>query len=182
MSKLFALTAAALMATSTVAMADDMNGDAEKGAKDFNKCKSCHMIASADETLVKGGKTGPNLYGVIGRPVASYDGFKYGDGILAVGATGMVWDEAALTEYVADPTAYIDTHGGSGRSKMTFKLKGGENVAAYLATFSDAPDEATSGDGSEAGENMEANDDVAEDSKGQEHKQETDHNQAGKTD
>ena len=58
-----------------------------------------------------------------------------GDGILAVGATGMVWDEALLAEYVVDPTAFVDTHGGSGKSKMTFKLaKGGEDIAAYLAS------------------------------------------------
>ena len=35
-TKLFALTAAALMATSAAAFA----GDAEAGAKEFNKCKS----------------------------------------------------------------------------------------------------------------------------------------------
>ena len=111
-------------------------GDAAKGESEFKKCKACHMIVAADGTeIVKGGKTGPNLYGVIGRPVASEEGFKYGDGILAVGATGAVWDEASLAEYLLDPTAYIDTHGGEGKSKMTFKLKkGGEDIAAYLAS------------------------------------------------
>ncbi|AJE47879.1 c-type cytochrome [Celeribacter indicus] len=138
MTKLFAFTAAALLASTAATFAQ---GDAANGEKEFRKCKSCHMIASEEETFVKGGKTGPNLHGVVGRPVASVEGFNYGDGILAVGATGAVWDEASLAEYVADPTEYIDTHGGSGRSKMTFKLpKGGEDVAAYLATFSeDAP-------------------------------------------
>ena len=53
----------------------------------------------------------------------------------SVGASGAVWDEAGLAEYLLDPTAYIDTHGGEGKSKMTFKLKkGGEDVAAYLAS------------------------------------------------
>lgn len=136
MTKFFAFTAAALMATSTAAFA----GDADAGAKDFRKCKSCHMIASADETIVKGGKTGPNLYGVVGRPVASVDGFKYGKGILAVGEAGVVWTEELITEYVADPTKFIDTHGGSGRSKMTFKLKDGTDVAAYLASVAPAPE------------------------------------------
>lgn len=41
--------------------------DAAKGEKEFNKCKACHMIASDSETIVKGGKIGPNLHGVIGR-------------------------------------------------------------------------------------------------------------------
>ena len=34
-------------------------GDADKGAKVFKKCKSCHMIQDdAGNNIVKGGKTG----------------------------------------------------------------------------------------------------------------------------
>ena len=37
-------------------------GDADKGAKDFKKCKSCHMIPDdAGNNIVKGWKTDPNL-------------------------------------------------------------------------------------------------------------------------
>ncbi|EAQ23170.1 c-type cytochrome [Roseovarius sp. 217] len=107
-------------------------GDAAKGEKEFNKCKACHMIASDSETIVKGGKTGPNLYGVIGRAAGSVEDFKYSDGLAAKGADGLVWDEAELAAYVKDPSEYLGS-----RSKMTFKLaKGAEDVAAYLATFS----------------------------------------------
>jgi len=111
-------------------------GDAEAGAKLFSKCKACHSIVADDGTaVVKGGKVGPNLYGVVGRPAASYPDFKYGDGIKAAAAAGLVWDEALIAEYVVDPTKFIDSHGGEGASKMTFKLpKGGEDVAAYLAS------------------------------------------------
>ncbi|SFJ16049.1 c-type cytochrome [Celeribacter neptunius] len=152
MTKFFAITAAALLATSTAALADGHGaGDAEKGAKEFNKCKACHMIASADETIVKGGKTGPNLYGVVGRPVASVEDFKYGDGIIAVGETGMVWTPELITEYAMDPTKFIDTHGGSGRSKMTFKIKDASNIVAYLASVGPAMEE-TMDEGDEAGE------------------------------
>ncbi|KJS40285.1 MAG: cytochrome C550 [Roseovarius sp. BRH_c41] len=106
-------------------------GDAAKGEKEFNKCKACHMIASDSETIVKGGKTGPNLYGVIGRAAGSVEDFKYSDGLAAKGADGLVWDEAELAAYVKDPSEYLGS-----RSKMTFKLaKGAEDVAAYLATF-----------------------------------------------
>ena len=112
-------------------------GDAEAGAKLFTKCKACHSIIADDGTaIVKGGKVGPNLYGIVGRPAASEEGFKYGDGIMAAAAAGLVWDEALITEYVVDPTKFIDSHGGTGASKMTFKLpKGGEDVAAYLASL-----------------------------------------------
>ena len=82
-------------------------------------------------------KTGPDLGGVIGRPVASVADFKYGDSILAVGATGAVWDEASLAIYAADPTAWLKEKTGddAAKSKMTFKLAaGGEDIAAWLAT------------------------------------------------
>ena len=112
--------------------------DAAAGEKEFNKCKACHSIISTDGTdIVKGGKTGPNLYGVIGRPVASVADFKYGESILAVGAAGVVWDEALLTAYVTDPVAWLKEQTGdnAAKSKMSFKLaKGGADVAAYLAS------------------------------------------------
>ena len=127
------LAALAPLAFATPSLAQD----AAAGEKTFAKCKACHAITAPDGTsIVKGGKVGPNLYGIVGRPAASYPDFKYGDGILAAAAAGLVWDEALIAEYVVDPTAFIDTHGGSGKSKMTFKLaKGGEDIAAYLATF-----------------------------------------------
>ena len=127
---LYATLAAVALATPSFA------GDAAVGEKTFAKCKSCHMIVAPDGTeIVKGGKVGPNLYGVVGRAAASVEGFKYGDGIMKAGENGLVWDEALIAEYVVDPTKFIDTHGGEGKSKMTFKLaKGGEDVAAYLAS------------------------------------------------
>ena len=83
------------------AAAPALAGDPAAGEKGFNKCKACHSIIAADGTeVVKGGKTGPNLWGVIGRPVASAADFAYGDSIKAVGATGAVWDEAALDTYL----------------------------------------------------------------------------------
>lgn len=112
--------------------------DPAAGEKGFNKCKACHTVTLADGTVaVKGGKTGPDLGGVIGRPVASVADFKYGDSILAVGATGAVWDEASLAIYAADPTAWLKEKTGDdgAKSKMTFKLAaGGEDIAAWLAT------------------------------------------------
>jgi cytochrome c len=118
-------------------------GDPAVGEDLFKKCKSCHSIVAEDGTAIqKGGKVGPNLYGVIGRPVASFPDFKYGDGILAVGATGLVWDEALLAAYLVDPSAWLEEKSGdaSAKSKMTFKLpEGGEDMAAYLASVAPAP-------------------------------------------
>ncbi|MDG1473151.1 MAG: cytochrome C [Ascidiaceihabitans sp.] len=129
-------------------------GDAEAGEKIFGKCKSCHMIVSdTDEVIAKGGKSGPNLYAVIGRTAGSTEGFKYGKDIIAAGEAGLVWDEALIAEYVVDPKKFLQTFLDSkkAKSKMSFRLKkGGEDVAAYLASVGPAPaedDAATSTDG-----------------------------------
>lgn len=113
-------------------------GDAAKGESEFKKCKSCHAIVADDGTeIVKGGKTGPNLYGVVGRAVGSAADFKYGESILELKEKGVVWDEAMLAAYLLDPTAWLKEQLGEddAKSKMTFKLaKGGEDIAAYLAS------------------------------------------------
>ncbi|HBB82182.1 MAG TPA: cytochrome C, partial [Sulfitobacter sp.] len=44
------------------------SGDAEAGEKVFRKCKSCHMIQDDEgNDIQKGGRTGPNLYGIYNR-------------------------------------------------------------------------------------------------------------------
>ena len=127
------IVAAALLSSPAFA------GDAAKGEADFKKCKSCHAITATDGTeIVKGGKTGPNLFGVIGRQIGSVADFKDGDAIVAAGADGSVWDEASLAAYVVDPAKWLQDKTGdaAAKSKMTFKLaKGGEDMAAYLATL-----------------------------------------------
>ena len=139
-TKLLAPTAA-LLALAAPAFAE---GDAAAGESDFKKCKACHMIVADDGTEIqKGGKTGPNLYGVIGRAVGSAD-FKYGDALVAIGEGGLVWDEVELAAYITDPKAWVkDKTGDDGaKSKMTFKLtKGQEDMAAYLASVSPAMEE-----------------------------------------
>ena len=116
-------------------------GDPAKGEENFKKCKSCHSITAPDGTEVqKGGKTGPNLYGVVGRTVGSAADFKYGPGLLEVNAKGTVWDEAEIATYLADPTAWVKVAAGddAAKSKMSFKLTDAEvaaDMAAFLATL-----------------------------------------------
>lgn len=128
---------AALLATPALA------GDPVAGETTFKKCKACHMIVAPDGTEIqRGGKVGPNLFGVVGRPIASFADFKYGDSILAAGADGTVWDEAMIAAYVIDPSAWLKEKTGDAgaKSRMSFKLaKGGEDVAAYLASLNPAP-------------------------------------------
>lgn len=130
---LLAIAAAALGAPA-------LAGDPAAGEESFKKCKTCHSIIAPDGTEIqKGGRTGPNLYGVIGRGVASDPDFSYGESIAALGASGAVWDAASLAAYVVDPAAYLKSALGDdgARSKMSFKLAtGGEDIVAYLASVS----------------------------------------------
>lgn len=120
-------------------------GDAEAGEKVFKKCKSCHMIVSDDgEAIQKGGKTGPNLYGLFERVAGSAD-YKYGKSIVAAGEAGLAWNEEDFVNYVADPKKFLATYldDSKAKSKMSFKLKDAEdaaNVWAYLVSVGPQPE------------------------------------------
>ncbi|MBV1903482.1 MAG: c-type cytochrome [Marinosulfonomonas sp.] len=133
MKKVTLATAALVMSFAGTAIAE---GDPAKGEKDFKKCRACHMIVNGDEVIVKGGRTGPNLYGLVGRAAGSED-FKYGASIVAAGEAGLVWTEELLVAYIADPRAFLreNTGDSKAKSKMTFKLKNADDVVAYLASL-----------------------------------------------
>jgi cytochrome c len=137
--KIILTTAAAVLALAAPAFAESHSaGDAEKGEKAFKKCKACHMIVSPDgDTIMKGGKTGPNLYGIIGRVAGSVEGFKYGAGLKDAAEAEFVWTEDALSEYITDPKKWLDAQGFAKKSKMSFKMKKDQaDVSAYLAANS----------------------------------------------
>ncbi len=107
-------------------------GDAAKGKTVFKKCQACH-------TIEKGGKNkiGPNLFAVVGRTAGSVPKYEYSPSYVAAGANGLVWTEANIVAYLANPKAFIRQASGEpkAKSKMVFKLKkegARRDVAAYL--------------------------------------------------
>ncbi|MCR8725270.1 c-type cytochrome [Frigidibacter sp. ROC022] len=128
------ITLAILTLSALPALAD---GDIEHGIKEFGKCKACHSIVDGDKVIQKGGRVGPNLFGVIGRPAGSYEGFKYSPDMLAAGKAGLVWDTENLPQFIKDPKTFLREYLGKGtaKSKMTYKLKDGRDVAAYLESL-----------------------------------------------
>jgi len=102
----------------------------EAGEKVFRKCKACHTI---DEGGVK--KVGPNLWGIVGRDVATFEGFKYSDGMKAL--SGKSWDAAMLDEFLTKPKAYVK---GTAMSFAGLKKEADRhNLVAYLAQQSSSP-------------------------------------------
>lgn len=144
------LTATVLALLAGPALAQDApTGDAAAGEKVFAKCQTCHVIANdAGEVLAgKNSKTGPNLYGLPGRAAGTHPDFKYGESIIALGASGFAWNEADFVAYVADPAKFLkeklDDKGA--KSKMSFKLpkeEDAKNVYAFIASLSPAADAA----------------------------------------
>ncbi|MCX8952106.1 cytochrome C [Ruegeria sp. NA] len=124
-------------------------GDPAKGEAIYNRCSSCHAIIKDGEVLVKGGITGPNLYGVVGRVAGSENDYRYGserlpigmftDDMIRAGEAGLVWTEENIVAYAQDPIGFIKEFldDETARPNMSVKLKtGADDIAAYLATFS----------------------------------------------
>jgi cytochrome c len=111
------LTFAALVSP---ALAD---GDVAAGKNLFNQCRACHQIGPDAQNSV-----GPVLNGVVGRKAGTYPGYNYSD---ANKGSGLTWDEATLTEYLANPKAKVPG------TKMVFPgIKQPERVANIIAFLS----------------------------------------------
>ena len=70
-----------------------------RGEVVFQKCYACHSVVPGETGL-----TGPNLFGVVGRAVASDPEFEYSAALERLPAQGhRVWTEAALDAYLKSP-------------------------------------------------------------------------------
>jgi cytochrome c len=102
--------------------------DPKAGERRAALCKSCH-------TLEKGGAngTGPNLWGVFGRAVASHAGFNYTS---ALKGAGGAWDFERLSSYLENSQGYIP---GTAMVQRFPKAEQRAEIIAYLNTLSDSP-------------------------------------------
>ena len=102
----------------------------ERGPAVFRVCSACHSIdEGAPHTI------GPNLWGVVGRPVAAAEGFaRYTPAMTAYGG---VWSAERLDRYLRQPTAEVEG------TAMTFpgvsNALDRANLIAWLALNSPDP-------------------------------------------
>ncbi|AWZ22469.1 Cytochrome c family protein [Roseovarius sp. EC-HK134] len=119
--------------------------DAQRGEALFKDCRACHSIIDETETpVVRGGRTGPNLYGVIGRHAGSVPGFNYSRSMVAAGTSGLRWNEEGFVGYIRDATAFLRTYldDPQARGKMAYQLRDvqmAQDVWAYLQTVTRPP-------------------------------------------
>ena len=92
--------AAALLVAAPMGQA--MAQDADAGQRVFNQCRACH-------TINQGGRNGvgPNLHGVVGRAMASVQGFNYSPAFRAKSAEIGEWEDTELRPYLDNPQAYV---------------------------------------------------------------------------
>jgi cytochrome c2 len=121
MTKRLILAVALVGLTALPAMAqDDLVAE---GEQIFRRCAACHKIGEGAKNGV-----GPSLNGVIGRPAATGEGYKYSDPMSEAGKNGLVWDHANLMAYLLDPKAVVKG------TKMAFAgLKSEEDREAVIA-------------------------------------------------
>jgi cytochrome c len=126
MKKVGILAALWLGVSAGFAMAD---GDVVEGEKVFQRCVSCH---NPTENI---NQYGPNLKGVVGRPVASVEGFTYSNAMKAFAATGAVWDEATLDVFLKSPFDFAFTKGNNMRLVPPVRRDAErKNLIAFLKT------------------------------------------------
>jgi cytochrome c len=105
------------------------SASAEKGQASVKACQACH-------TFEKGGpnRVGPNLWGILDRPVASVAGFNYS---AAMKAKGGKWGYAELNKYLLNPRGNVPG------TNMSFAGITRDNqradVIAYLRSLADSP-------------------------------------------
>ena len=97
------------------------DADQSKGKKVFAKCKACHKLGDGENG------TGPNLYQIVGRQIASAVGFKYSGSLK--GLEGK-WTKDELNQFLAKPSNYAPG------TSMSFaglgKVSDRANLVAYL--------------------------------------------------
>jgi cytochrome c len=95
----------------------------DRGAQVAKQCQICHNLQEG-----QGPKVGPDLYGVVGRPIASVAGFNYSAPLKAKGGT---WTFDTLNTWLTKPSAFVPG------TAMTFAGISNEKQRADLIDYLD---------------------------------------------
>lgn len=81
-----------------VAQYEALTGDAANGRRVFTQCMACHAVQEGRNMA------GPSMFGIVGRPAGTVEGFRYSD---ANANSGIVWTEPTMFAYLEAPQQFI---------------------------------------------------------------------------
>lgn len=103
------------------------SADPAQGEQVFKKCVACHTIDKGGPSML-----GPNLWGIMGSPVAQAPGFAFSDALASKGGT---WSWDNMSEWLESPKSFAPG------TKMTFAgLSSPEDRAAVLVFMNQKSD------------------------------------------
>ena len=97
------------------------------------KCAACHNFVEG-----AGAKVGPDLYGVVGRPIGDMQGFKYSETFQKAHAAGDKWTYEHLYHFLKKPSA--DMPGTAMGFAGLPKPQDRADLIAYLRTLAATPE------------------------------------------
>ncbi|ESQ82684.1 hypothetical protein AEAC466_16220 [Asticcacaulis sp. AC466] len=103
-------------------------GQVAQGARIFTQqCSLCH-----DDSQHMVNDNGPALFGVVGRPVGSVDGYNYSPALQRAGQSGDVWTVKQLDRFLTGPEAM---YAGTGMPMHFRTTQERAAIIAYLKTL-----------------------------------------------
>ena len=109
------------------------SANATTGETIAKKCAACHNFAEG-----AGAKVGPDLYGVVGRPIGDMQGFKYSETFQKAHAAGDKWTYEHLYHFLKKPSA--DMPGTAMGFAGLPKPQDRADLIAYLRTLAATPE------------------------------------------
>lgn len=102
--------------------------DAGRGQALADPCLACHTVTADEEP-----GPGPTFAGVAGAKAGTRPGFEYSDAFQAANANGVIWTDAALNRFLANPAGEVKNN------KMAYPGIANErdrlDIIAYLKTL-----------------------------------------------
>ena len=97
------------------------SADAAKGEQSFKKCAACHNAQPGGAHAL-----GPNVYAIMGAPIAGKPGYAYSEALKSKGGT---WTWEAMSEWLKSPKSFAPG------TKMTFAGLGDPQERANLMVW-----------------------------------------------